>query len=182
MNLDESVREIPIYKLRQGYGPRQFPLDEATEICGYALVDAEDYDRCMEFKWYQSSTKQKIVKARIDRQNIPLSRLIMMPADDKQVIFLNHNEKDYRKCNLRVASYAETGYHKRKKSIGSSKFKGVSWKKHNRKWGGHIVKDGNYEFLGLFEDEVSAARAYNEAAKEAYGEFACLNEIPADKI
>jgi hypothetical protein len=37
--------------------------------------------------------------------------------------------------------------------------------------------DGNQVHLGCFESEADAARAYNEWAKIAFGEFATLNDI-----
>lgn len=39
------------------------------------------------------------------------------------------------------------------------------------KWQCHIQKD----YLGLFDSEETAARAYNEEAKKRFGEFARLN-------
>ena len=35
-------------------------------------------------------------------------------------------------------------------------------------------------YLGLFDFEQEAALTYNVAAREMYGEFACLNEIEAE--
>ena len=45
--------------------------------------------------------------------------------------------------------------------------------KSRNKWGAHVCKTN----LGRFEPEKEAARAYNEAAKEYFGEFAKSNVI-----
>lgn len=67
----------------------------------------------------------------------------------------------------------------------SSRFRGVSWHKRHRKWSVSIYlrsrRSGKLkqQFVGLFEDELDAARAYNDAAEE-YGGVGPLNEIPDD--
>jgi hypothetical protein len=43
------------------------------------------------------------------------------------------------------------------------------------KWQGHASVDGKKIYLGTFTDPVEAARAYDNFAREHYGEFAVLN-------
>lgn len=64
-----------------------------------------------------------------------------------------------------------SGCPKRKSPTGSSVYLGVSWNGRNRKWIAQIA--GRY--LGSFVDEADAARAYDAAARELFGEFAFLN-------
>lgn len=54
----------------------------------------------------------------------------------------------------------------------------MSW--HNREgcWRAQIKVGGRNHWLGSFADEEDAARAYDLAAEEAFGEYAWLNFPP----
>lgn len=57
----------------------------------------------------------------------------------------------------------------------TSGFKGVIFKKKINKWKAQITFQGKYKSLGCFFCIVKAARAYDKAAIELFGEFARLN-------
>jgi AP2-like factor (euAP2 lineage) len=61
----------------------------------------------------------------------------------------------------------------------TSGYKGVFLRKDckNEKWTARIWKDNKCIWLGTFSSSKEAATAYNKAAIELFGEFACLNEI-----
>lgn len=59
----------------------------------------------------------------------------------------------------------------------SSQYRGVSWDKHAERWTAKIGSNGRQYHIGLFDDEVEAAKAYNEAAKKHHGDRAILNEL-----
>jgi hypothetical protein len=59
----------------------------------------------------------------------------------------------------------------------TSKHKGVSWAKANKKWKSQLHCAGKYYYLGYFEDETDAAIAYNKATLAHFGEFALLNTV-----
>lgn len=53
----------------------------------------------------------------------------------------------------------------------------MSWREKIGKWMARINCDGKEYYLGVFSDEVEAARVYNAEAERLFGEFALLNEI-----
>lgn len=58
---------------------------------------------------------------------------------------------------------------------GTSKYKGVSWRGQRRKWTTQITCGYRNIYVGIYENEVDAALAYDEKARELFGEFACVN-------
>ena len=56
-----------------------------------------------------------------------------------------------------------------------SRYKGVCWHKRKKKWCVSICKSGKRAYLGPFDNETEAALAYDQKAKELFGEFAYLN-------
>ena len=93
---------------------------------------------------------------------------------------VNHDTLDNRKSNLRVCSNRENMMNQVQNG-GSSKYKGVSFSKKQRKYAAYISIDRRRRHLGTFETEEEAAIAYNTAAIEHYGEFAYLNQTESRK-
>jgi hypothetical protein len=60
----------------------------------------------------------------------------------------------------------------------TSGYSGVHWHRRDRKWIARIRVGDRRVHLGSFDDPVEAARAYNRAALEHFGESAWLNPIP----
>ncbi len=61
-----------------------------------------------------------------------------------------------------------------------SKYKGVTWNKQqgpSGRWVAYIVMNSKRRHIGYFDNEEDAARAYNEAAKQYFKEYAKLNDV-----
>jgi hypothetical protein len=79
--------------------------------------------------------------------------------------------------NLRAATLSGNARNRRSAKNSSSKYLGVCWHKVAKKWRTQIKINGEVNHLGYFTCEKEAARAYNKAAAEHFGEFANLNVI-----
>jgi len=77
---------------------------------------------------------------------------------------------------MRTATSQQNVWNKRKqRGKYSSIYKGVSWLKSEGRWQARIMKDKRRIFIGYFDDEEAAARAYDARARELFGEYAAPN-------
>jgi hypothetical protein len=114
-------------------------------------------------------------------RGVALRRVILGMMDkDRQVGHVNGDPMDCRRVNLFERSIAQRvqGNQKIRERRGqpcSSRFKGVCWETQTKSWRAKIEIDGKRHSLGRFGDEIAAAQAYDEAARQAWGEYAWLN-------
>lgn len=138
----------------------------------FALVDAEEYPRLIHFKWRIMVTCGLAYAMRsVGGKSMLMHREIMSAPSGLQVDHINRNGLDNRRSNLRLCSATENAGNttKSRKLRGASRFKGV-----------HLTRDGTIAVcakvrLGTFPTEEAAARAYDDAARARWGEFARLN-------
>ena len=88
---------------------------------------------------------------------------------------INRNGLDNRRSNLRFASPSQNSANRAGRPDGSSQYKGVHWHRGMRKWAASMKAVDRQRHLGYFTDEAEAARVYDAAAREAFGEYAYLN-------
>lgn len=87
----------------------------------------------------------------------------------------NHNGLDNRRSNLRAGTTSQNQMNQRhqKNKLG---YKGVyRGKSRTSPWIASIRHNNKLHRLGSFADQLEAALAYDKAAQELFGEFACLN-------
>lgn len=92
----------------------------------------------------------------------------------KEIDHKNRNPLDDRIENLRECTHAQNIANS-KTQRGSSKYRGVCWNKQKCRWQANITVNYKLKYLGLFDSEFRAALVYDDAAFEAFGEFASLN-------
>jgi hypothetical protein len=147
----------------------------------HAIVDAEDYEWLNQYKWYAGAAPgHRTFYARTTRSGgrvLLMHRMIMHPPKGKVVDHINGNGLDNRRCNLRICSQGENAQNRRRHWGRSSRFLGVSRHRDGR-WQAKIRHKGHQYYLGLYDDEVEAAKVRDRKARELLGETAYLNFPP----
>lgn len=91
---------------------------------------------------------------------------------DNDVDHINGNRDDNRWANLRAATRSQNNMNSRMRVSNVTGMKGVAFNKARGTWQASIKIGGKYKHLGVFSSPEEAKSAYDEAAKNYYGEFA----------
>jgi len=153
-----------------------------------ALVDNEDYDVVMKYRWRTTKNKRGTtyatttiwVKEKKSQTQLSMHKKIMGTPPRKGLMVDHKNRKtlDNRRCNLRWVTPTQNSFNSEKRTTNRhSKYKGVTFYPKRNKWKSSIMAYGKATFVGHFDSEIEAALAWNEKAKELHGEFAVLNII-----
>lgn len=157
---------------------KEIPLRDRNGIVAFAKVDDLDFDALNAFRWHITGDENRKYAQRSYRKNgkrfnSRMHREILglknpyQYGDHKDGDGLNNQRSNIRKCsnaqNQMNCSARKKGY------------KGVH--AHGKKWRAYIKKNQKSMNLGTFNTEIEAAKAYNEAATQLFGEFARLNTL-----
>jgi hypothetical protein len=101
--------------------------------------------------------------------------LILSGVDVPTGMVIDHRCFNKLCCNpnhLRVATHQQNCWYSRPRS---GQYKGVSWHQGAAKWQASIRVNRKSFGLGVFPTPEDAARAYDRAARQHFGEYAYLN-------
>jgi hypothetical protein len=159
-----------------------------------AFVDAQDASKILPHYWRINADPNGqtfYVSTSISGKHVQMHRLILGMIDPERIVdHKDHYGINNTLGNIRIATGSQSGANRRKPfKPTSSRYKGVNWtgkNSKNRPWQAtiHYKVDGKRKtfHLGRFADEADAARAYNAAAIERFGEFAFLNDVPSPEV
>ncbi len=150
---------------------------------GFAIVDADLFPFLNSFKWNWGTDGYVQGWTRQDsngvRRHVIMHKLVNQTPPGRRTDHKNHLLFDNRRSTLRTATGQQNKANSRKPRMPglTSRFKGVSWRPDTNNWKAHIGFNGRNVSIGYYHTEVEAAHAYNQAAIQYFGEFACLNSI-----
>jgi len=193
LRLDKII-VAPLLLLRRiwyGYAFRRIPLINSKK---YAIVDPIDYYPLSNHIWLAYKRKGSYQVLRFTEEGgffgpVSMHRYVMqlklnsqnqtLPSD-LVIDHINNIPHDNRRSNLRLATTTENSRNKRSRG-GVSKYKGVVYRAHKKLWVARISVNRKRIYIKSCKSEIDAAKAYDEAAKKYYGEFAYLNFPPKQK-
>lgn len=140
-----------------------------------AQVSDHRFDYLNQWKWYANKDGNKWYARRNEgNKSVKMHRQITGVTDPE--IDVDHRDGDGLNNtdeNLRVCTATQNLANRGKTKRNTSGYKGVS--KIRGRWYADLMKGGKHVFRGYFSTAEEAARAYDKAAREHYGEFAYTN-------
>lgn len=167
---------LPIIEQRIAQARAETATRKISLTQGYvALVDAADYDDLSQHLWFVHFKGSVPYAARADyssgKKRYELMHRRLLP-DAPYVDHIDGDGLDNRRSNLRAATHSQNLRNRvRLGTNNKSGFRGVSWHVGNKVWQAQIYIEGKKKHLGSFANREDAARAFDDAAVEHYGEF-----------
>lgn len=121
---------------------------------GFAMVDAEDFERINKRLWQLSSKGYAtcIISVGKNRQIVFMHHdVVGKPAQGLCTDHINQDRSDNRKDNLRNVTHSENLFNTGMRSTNTSGFKGVSFDKINQRWVAYISYEKKSRNLGSFK-------------------------------
>lgn len=137
------------------------------------MVDECDVEKVCRFRWRDRRIgRLHYAVAKDNKTAILMHRVILSPERGQHIDHANGDGLDNRRHNLRFCNHSQNQANRAPQG-GASKYKGVC--RSGSKWLAGIKVSGIRHHLGVFEIEEDAARAYDRAAIDSFGQFARTN-------
>lgn len=139
----------------------------------YALVDAANFE-CLNRQRWRLIGAGYVVRYEKGKL-IYMHREIMQAPKGMLVDHIDRNRQNNCRSNLRLCTHSENNYNRAKRAGSASSYRGVYRRKSDGRLYAMAFFQGEYLWLGFFDTEVDAARAYDRKVVELGLTFAYLN-------
>lgn len=144
-----------------------YTTDRYHQINGRFLIDIDDLDRVLAYKWRKWD--EFYVTGNVDI--IQINRFILNPPDDMVVDHQDGDRTNNRKSNLRIVTQAQNCQNKALLSTNHSEIMGVWFDKKRNKWSAEIKMNGIKCYLGRYNEKCDAVYARYSAEIKLFGEY-----------
>ena len=143
------------------------------------VVDSWNYDWLSQFTWYLNNYGYAMCSVRESGKNkyYMMHRLINKQFGKMQVDHINRIRTDNREKNLRAVFPYQNSANASSHKDSKVRYRGVSYCKRDNKYKAQICSRGEKIFIGRFECQHDAARAYNKKSEELHGVYGSKNVI-----
>lgn len=150
----------------------------ARKLCLVALVDDEDFERVSELGWHPNKStcpNGDLSTWYVQGSRGMLLHRFILGITDPQIRVDHRDGNGLNNCrsNLRTGTQSQNLANRPKSRKNTSGFKGVY--KRGEHWTAIISHMDRLRHLGTFSNPVDAAKAYDKAARDQWGEFAKTN-------
>jgi hypothetical protein len=141
---------------------RALAVSRRGAIEAFAVVDPDVYEWAAGLRWriHRSNRNRLGYVRRSLADGDFLHRLVLglEKGDRRRVDHIDGDPLNNTRANLRIATNAENAQNRRSRAGAKSKHRGVCWIAARGKWLASGSVDGEQYKLGLFNDELEAAR------------------------
>lgn len=156
-----------------------------------AIVDDDCFDWLSQWDWHLSpdgyAMRGAATGTRSGGGSVAMHRVVAGAAPGEVVDHINRDTLDNRRANLRICTQKDNSRNRRGWMSGASIYKGVSYDRERSIWVANIGVERRTIFLGRYQAEEDAARAYDAAARYAFKQFAHCNfadgeDLPPESV
>lgn len=140
---------------------------------GVAIVSKQDFQLLSKYKWCLD--EEGYVRGCVNNKGVKMHRFIMQTNKDEIIDHINNIRHDNRRENLKLSTPSDNARNRIRRSTYSSKYRGVSFVKADKKYKAAIFVNGKKHYLGQHSKEGDAAIAVDKFMLHTFGKDCHLN-------